>query len=336
MVCALPDWKAMTAPGIVECKAVRKSMRTIHHPSELSNSGQSVCAAIGVFDGVHIGHQSVIRRMLDEAAESGAISVVVTFDRHPRSLITPHAIPPLIQTQAQKLRVFEKMGTHAVWMIRFDLPFSQISGKDFIVSMQQGFGSLTSVCVGTEFHFGHQRSGNARRLAEWGKSLHFSTHAMSAVEFEGRPVSSTRVRESIQQGELELAAAMLGRPYALAGKVIQGNQLGRTIGFPTANLETPGMVVPPPGVYAASCRLAGRIVQAAVNIGFRPTLNHPEPARLIEAHLIDWSGDLYGEEIELSLVRRIRPEQKFPSLDALKQQIQADVQAVKAAKPLEI
>lgn len=304
-------------------------MRILSQPAEIQSDSRNVCAAIGVFDGVHIGHQSVVRRMMSEAAKSDALSVVVTFDRHPRSLLTPETTPRLVQTQRQKLAVFEGLGVDAVWMIRFDADFSRIPGRDFVVSMQQGFKSLRCVTVGTEFHFGHKRSGNATRLAEWGNEFGFSTLAVPPVEFAGAPVSSTRVREAISSGRLDDARSMLGRCFALEGQVVRGDQIGRKLGFPTANLDVAGMVIPPPGVYSCRCKFGGRAIKAAVNIGHRPTLENPTPATRVEAHLIDWQGDLYDRDLEVEFIRQLRPETKFPSLDALREQIKADLAQIR-------
>lgn len=303
--------------------------RILQQPSDLGASGRSVCVAIGVFDGVHLGHQAVLEAMRQRAERLGGLAVAVTFDRHPRSILTPELSPPLIQSVSQKLSMLTRLGLDAVWIIPFDLAFSRIEGLDFIRQLRSGFGGVASIFLGSDFHFGHRRSGNAASLAQWGVAEGFTVHAIPPVQFEGQPISSTRVRNAVSSGDFSAVSSMLGRRFELCGIVRKGAGMGGQLQFPTANLDVEGRVFPPPGVYGGRASVEGKWVKAAINIGYRPTLNQPVPVLSIEAHLIDWTGDLYGREVALEFVWKIRDEMKFPSLDALRNQISMDVQAVR-------
>ncbi|MBM3823921.1 MAG: bifunctional riboflavin kinase/FAD synthetase [Verrucomicrobia bacterium] len=304
-------------------------MRVFGQPSELDAGGREVCAAIGMFDGVHRGHQAVLQAARDLARSGDGLAVVVTFDPHPRRVLTPEQSPALLQSIPQKLSVLESLGMDAVWLISFDLAFSRIEGLDFLNIMKSGFGRLRAVFLGSDFHFGHKRSGNATVLERWGAREGVEACAVASVSCAGGTVSSTRVREAVSGGQLDGAAAMLGRPFELAGWVRRGDQVGRKLGFPTANLEIEGRVHPPRGVYAARCRHEGRWLGAAVNIGLRPTLTVPTPHLQIEAHLLDWEGDCYEKELRLEFLKRIRDEQRFESTEELRRQIASDIEAVR-------
>ncbi len=300
-------------------------MKILHVPADLAAAGRKVCLAIGVFDGVHLGHQQVIRQTVADAAQHEAQSLVVTFDRHPNAIVAPARVPPLIYSPPQKLRAIAALGADATWLIRFDEEFSRRTGEEFVRGLARDFGQLHSVCVGSEFAFGHRRSGNVELLRRLGQEMKFTVHGLAAVALDGRTVSSTRIRESIARGELDDASQMLGRSYATAGRVVKGDQLGRQLGFPTANLDVTGLALPPHGVYAAHAHTGGRRLRAAVNIGVRPTVAGATPVTRVEAHLLDFAGDLYGAELELAFVTKLREEMKFSSLEALKEQIGRDV-----------
>ena len=287
--------------------------------------GRKVCAAIGVFDGVHLGHQQILRQTLDNARACGGVAVGVTFDCHPNEVVAPERTPPLLYPLAKKLRTLESLGLDAVRLIHFDREFSQRSAEEFVGGLAADAAYLESVCVGQTFTFGHRRQGNAALLHKLGDSLHFTVHAAPEVKLDGDAVSSTRVRQAVREGNFELAGRLLGRPYALCGEVVHGAQMGRKLGFPTANVEVAGILTPPTGVYAAEAEFGAGPLRAAVNIGFRPTVE-AAPARLVvEAHLLDFEGDLYGQELELTFLRKLREEQKFGSLEALRGQVERDI-----------
>lgn len=300
-------------------------MNVLHDPNELTAPVRKVCLAIGVFDGVHLGHQQVIRQTITDARQHGAVPVVVTFDRHPSAVVAPERAPRLIYSLAQKLRVLESMGVETTLLIRFDRAFSEQTGEQFIRGLARDFRQIHSICVGSNFTFGHRRGGNVALLKSLGEELKFTVHGLAAISLDGKIISSTRIREAIRQGNLDAASQMLGRAYSLAGTVARGDALGRKLGFPTANVDVSGLVVPPNGVYAAHARVKNATYCAVVNIGVRPTLDPPTPRTRVEAHLLDFDGDLYGEEMELTFVEKLRDEQKFASLDALKAQIANDI-----------
>lgn len=300
-------------------------MKTVRTASELPTDGRRACVAIGFFDGVHLGHQQIIRTTIADASQHEAVSVAVTFDRHPQSIVAPDRTPPLIYSLSQKLRAIASLGVDATLLLEFTPPFSRQTGEEFVRRLARDLGHLQSVCVGSDFHFGRQRSGNVALLQQLGRELNYRVHSLAAVSLEAQPVRSTRIRQAIQAGQLDAASQMLGRAYALDGPVTRGDQLGRQLGFPTANLDTTGLVLPPFGVYAVHARLGQRTWRAVLNLGRRPTLAQPEPQLRVEAHLLDFQGDLYGRELELTFVDKLREEAKFPSLAALKEQIARDV-----------
>jgi len=203
--------------------------------------------------------------------------------------------------------------------------FSEQTGEAFIRGLVKDLGPLESICVGANFGFGHKRSGNVALLRRLGDELKFTVHGLAAVSLDGKAVSSTRIREGIQGGRLDEVSQMLGRTYSLVGPVGRGDGLGRGLGFPTANLEVRGLALPPRGVYAVHAEVAGKTWRAVLNIGFRPTLQNPKPQLQVEAHLLDFQGDLYGQELELKFVDQLRQEQQFASLAELRAQIARDI-----------
>jgi len=301
-------------------------MDILDSAAELKSAGRKVCVAIGVFDGMHLGHQQVIRQTLADAEQHEALAVGITFDRHPNLVVAPDRVPPLIYSLPQNLRAIAALGVDAVWLIRFDEAFSRQTGEEFIRALARDCGHLHSVCVGSAFTFGYQRSGDVALLRKMGQELHFVVHGLAAVSLDGKVVSSTRIREAIRAGRLDEASQMLGRGYSLAGQVLKGEQLGRKLGFPTANLEIGGLALPPSGVYAAHAHTTTGRYRAVLNIGVRPTIASSVPSLHLEVHLLDFQGDLYGQELEITFVERLRDEQTFASLEVLKLQIARDIE----------
>ena len=230
-------------------------MKVIHAASELEAAPRRVCLAIGVFDGIHLGHQQVIRQTITDARQHQALSIVITFDRHPNSVVAPDRTPPLIYSLPQKLRVIASLGVEATLLIRFDQAFSEQSGERFVRDLVRDFREIHSICVGSSFTFGHRRTGNVALLKNLGQELQFAVRSLAAVSLDGTVVSSTRIREAVRQGDLDAASQMLGRAYSISWPVIKGDQLGGQLGFPTANLDVTGLVLPPDGVYAAHARI---------------------------------------------------------------------------------
>ena len=306
-------------------------MKVIRAANELNNGSRKVCVAIGVFDGVHLGHQQIIRQTVADARSHDAISLVVTFDRHPSAIVAPDKTPPQIFSRSQKLRAIESLDVDGLLEIPFDKTFSEKSGETFIRELARDLGKIHSVCVGADFVFGHKRSGNVALLKKLGAELNFQVHGMAELALDGHTVSSTRIREAIRTGNFDAASQMLGRPYAICGRIVEGDRLGRQFGFPTANLDTTNLVLPPNGVYAASTKLKEQFYRVALNIGLRPTVATVQPHLRVEAHLLDFSGDLYGAELELELGVKLREERKFASATELREQIARDVAAVRSA-----
>jgi riboflavin kinase/FMN adenylyltransferase len=303
-------------------------MNVIHIANELNLAGRKICLAIGFFDGVHLGHQQIIRQTIADARHHDALALVLTFDRHPDVVVAPDRVPPLIYALPQKLRAIEALGTDTLLLIHFDEKFSRQTGEEFIRNLARDLGQIQSLCVGADFVFGHKRSGNVALLKKLGGELGFVVHGLAAVSLDGQTVSSTRIRELIRAGDLDAASQMLGRPYAISGHIVKGDRLGQQLGFPTANLDTTGLVLPPNGVYAGIAKINENIHRAAINVGFRPTVVSGTQLVHIEAHLLSFRGDLYGEELELEIGEKLREEKKFASPAELREQIASDIAVV--------
>jgi riboflavin kinase/FMN adenylyltransferase len=300
-------------------------VKVVRSAAELASPWRRACLAIGMFDGVHLGHQQVIRQAVADAEHCEGTAVAVTFDRHPNAVVAPDRVPPLIYSLPQRLRAIGSLRMEAAWLITFEKAFSTRTGEQFVRDLVRDFGNISSICVGADFHFGFKRSGNIQLLKELGRELGFLVHGLASVALDGETVSSTRIRDAIRKGELSFASQMLGRDYALVGKVVRGDGFGRQIDFPTANIDTSGLVLPPTGVYAVHVRADSQEYRAALNIGCRPTLQIPTAQTRVEVHLLDFSGDLYDRELEITFVEKLRDEMKFPSVGDLRAQIGRDV-----------
>jgi len=306
-------------------------MKIIHAAQDLKPGSRKVCLAIGFFDGVHLGHQQIIRQTITDARRHNAVALALTFDRHPNAVVAPAHVPPLIYSLPQKLRAIEALGPDALLLIHFDKKFSRQTGEGFIRRLARDLGRVQSLCVGMDFVFGHQRSGNVALLRKLGAETGFTVHGLAAVSLDGRIVSSTRIRAAVRAGDLDAASQMLGRPYAISGRVVKGDGVGRRLGFPTANLDVTGLVLPPNGVYAGLTRVRGKTYQVALNIGFRPTVAFKARTLRAEAHLLDFDGNLYGRELTVEIGGKLRDEKKFASAVELRQQISRDLAAVRAS-----
>ncbi|XHR27991.1 MAG: bifunctional riboflavin kinase/FAD synthetase [Chthoniobacteraceae bacterium] len=299
-------------------------MHFLHSIAELATVPGPVFLAIGVFDGVHLGHQAVIRRAMDDARKAGGSVVVVTFKPHPLRVTSPEHAPRLLTATRHKARLIERMGVHHLLIVPFTGEFASMPPEHFVRELQAACRPLREICVGHTWEFGKGRAGNLQLLKRMGDELGFDEIGIPAVEVGGEIVSSTLIRAAVEAGDLEKAALLLGRDYTLQGSVVQGDQIGRTLGFPTANLSVHNEQFPPNGVYAVVAEHQGRQFPGVVNIGVRPTIANATGARLLELHLLDFDGDLYGEELEVHFRGFLRPEQKFKDLDALKAQIACD------------
>jgi len=305
-------------------------MKVLSEAQPLGSPPSPVHLAIGVFDGVHLGHAEVIQATRAAARAQGGLTVVATFDRHPHRVVDPEHTPPMLYPLWRRLEVIGALGVDAVLVFRFDADFSRQPAEEFVQRLSRGFRRLALFRSGTGFVFGHRRGGDVALLARLGADLGFAVRGVPPCEANGTVVSSTRIRELVVSGALEEAARLLGRPYSIAGEVLKGDRIGRELGFPTANLDVSGLVLPPGGVYAAEVQAGGRTRAAAVNIGRRPTVQEGVAPVRVEAHLPGYDGDLYGQRLELVLGPRLRGEQRFPSRDALAEQIARDVAAVRS------
>jgi len=300
-------------------------LQVIRTPAELVPANRRVCLGIGFFDGVHLGHQQIIRQTLADARRHGDTALILTFDQHPNTVVAPHRVPPLIYPLWRKIQAIEMLGADVLLLLRFDEPFSRQAGDEFIRDLARQLPQIQSICVGANFVFGHRRTGNVQTLKDLGAALHFTVHGLAAVALDSRAVSSTRIREAVVRGDLDAASQMLGRAYSICGPVLHGDGLGRQLGFPTINIGVSGLVLPPHGVYAAQVRTQGGERRAVLNIGMRPTLRNPNPELRVEAHLLDFEGDLYEQQVEVLVADFLREERQFPSTRALRDQIAQDI-----------
>jgi riboflavin kinase/FMN adenylyltransferase len=279
--------------------------------------------AQGTFDGMHLGHQAVIRRAVERARDLGVPAVAVTFDPLPMAVLRPADAPPEILPLEERLEAIAAVGPATALVIRFDPEFSRVEAEPFVRDVLIGLLRAREVVVGFNHTFGRGARGTPELLRKLAAPLGIGVHVVEPLTVGGVTVSSTAVREALRQGDVESAAALLGRPYGIRGRVTRGAMRGRTLGFPTANLAPDGPVLLASGVYAARAEWDGGSASAVVNVGIRPTFG--ESALVIEAHLLDVSVDLYDRRLTLSFLARIRDEMKFPSLDALRARIGQDV-----------
>jgi riboflavin kinase/FMN adenylyltransferase len=291
---------------------------------------------IGAYDGVHRGHRAVIAQVQARAAELGARSVVVTFDRHPASVIRPDAAPRLLTNPAQKLELLADTGVDATVVVPFSPEQARETPVDFVERVIVNALRTQAVIVGSDFHFGHMRQGNITLLREMGERHDFTCEPVVLVpraDGVDEPISSTAIRRALAGGEIETATRLLGRALEVRGTVVTGDQRGRTIGFATANVEIPnGMCLPSDGVYAGLYRRPdGSEHACAINLGRRPTFYVNAEHSLLEAHLLDFAGDLYGEDAAVTFVAFLRSEKQFAGIDELKTQLKLDVEHARVA-----
>jgi len=288
---------------------------------------RSRVVALGNFDGVHLGHQTILRTAIEHAQTMRGLSFVLTFEPLPAKVLTPERAPQLILAPEDKLELLRRSNIDGVIVINFSLELSNLTPREFALEYLVRKIGAKGVVVGHNVSFGHRRAGNATAMKELGHELGFSTTVVGPVKVGEMDVSSTKVREAITAGEMRRAAAMLGRHHFVTGKVVHGRERGRTIGFPTANIRSRTECIPPDGVYATRIVLADGAYPSITNIGMRPTFAEPE--RTIEAHIFEFDRDIYDESVKLEIVERIRPERKFESAQALAAQIASDLSRAK-------
>jgi riboflavin kinase/FMN adenylyltransferase len=298
-----------------------------HRLEELAALGQPLHLALGVFDGVHAGHREVIARAVEAARNHGGLAGLVTFDPHPVRVLAPAKAPAsLLATLDHKARIAGSLGVELFVPLHFDLAFAAMEASEFIARLCAA--PVKTIAVGEDWRFGHNRSGGTGFLQREATERGFRLEAVPPVMFDGERISSTRIRQAIRDGNLDAASQMLGRPFSICGHVKQGGQLGRKFGFPTANLDTGDVQLPPDGVWAVRVDDGtGTLHDGVANLGTRPTVDGT--ARLLETHLFDYEGDLYGRMIDVHFVKHLRAEMKFSSLEALQAAITADVAAAR-------
>lgn len=289
-------------------------------------SDRAMAVAIGNFDGVHLGHAAVIRSMVGRARETGLVPAVLTFNPHTARVFAKDYAPPLITTYAGRAALIRTLGPDLLVEQVFDGEIAGMTAEQFARGFLHGLMHAKAIFIGYDFTYGRGREGNVETLLAFCRAEGLYIEAIPQVRVQGIAVSSTRIREFIHEGNMEGAALLLGRRYRIDGKVVPGAGRGRRLGFPTANLAGGWELTPPAGVYAGFLHCRGERLRAAVNIGTNPTFG--EGGMTVEAFLIDFAGDIYGEEVGLEFVHRLRPELKFPSAEALSQRIGEDVAAI--------
>jgi riboflavin kinase/FMN adenylyltransferase len=300
-------------------------MKILHSISDLESLPGPLFLAIGVFDGVHRGHQAVISTSARHAHAADATPMVVTFDPHPAKILRPNDAPHLLTAREHKIDLIRRLGVGHLLVLEFNKQFAATPPDEFVRQLLKHSKPLREICVGHEWSFGHKRAGNLALLKQLGAELGFDVVGIPPVMVDGNVVSSTAIRTAIKEGHFDKAAAMLGRPYSIVGTVVPGDNLGKKLGFPTANLSAHSEQFPPDGVYFAEAWLDGVLHHGVVNLGIRPTVAKNKPQRTLEIHLLDFNDDIYDQEIEVRFLQYLRPEKKFPSVDALVRQIETDV-----------
>ncbi len=304
-------------------------MLLLRHLERVGRRFASPVVTLGNFDGVHVGHQEILRRLVRTARALNGEAVVLTFQPHPTAVLAPTRAPRLLTDWRTRINLIGAMGVDAIIVQHFTKSFAAISADEFVQRfLVDGLG-VRAVVVGHRVSFGHGRAGGAETLRHWGGRCGFDVEVIGPVTVSGMLVSSSAVRQAIGEGKFERARLMLGRVPSVAGRVIHGHHRGQTLGFPTANLRIGNLMLPPDGVYAVRALVKGMPREGVANLGFNPTFQEHE--RSLEVHLFDLNDDLYGQRIEVRFVRRLRGETKFPNIQALAEQIARDAAAARQA-----
>lgn len=295
----------------------------IFHGTDNAGILRPTVLTLGVFDGLHLGHQRIMERVVTRAGAVGALPTAITFDPHPRSVLYPENAPPLLQTLDQRLANMEVLGIEQAIVIRFDKEFAAQDAEIFLRDTIYERLQAQEVYLGKGFAFGKNRGGNIELLRKMSEELGFFADEVEEITLRGQRISSSKIRELLKNGAVNLARRMLGRPYGVEGQIVHGDQRGRTIGFPTANLKPKNRVIPRFGVYATATLIEGEWRRSITNVGVRPTFEgDKEPS--IETYIFDFDGDLYGDVLRVRFLHRIRDERKFNGIEELKTQIGLD------------
>lgn len=285
----------------------------------------NVIVTVGTFDGVHLGHQQIMKQLVEEAKQTQGASAVITFHPHPRTILhLDNKDLRFINTQQEKIKLFEKLGIDYLLIIPFTKEFAKLSSKEFVQQILVQELHVKKLIIGHDHHFGKDRMGNINDLLALGKKLEFEVEEIGVQTIEGISISSTKIRHLLLEGDVSLANQFLGYQYMLSGKVVTGTRIGTKLGFPTANIlvDDPAKLIPAHGVYVVKAMYNGKTYNGMMNIGFRPTFKSEE--KTVEIHLFDFSKDIYGEHLEVQCIERIRDEKKFDSPEQLREQIIQD------------
>ncbi|HEX8129189.1 MAG TPA: bifunctional riboflavin kinase/FAD synthetase [Pyrinomonadaceae bacterium] len=298
----------------------------LFHGTDNAEIARPTVLTLGVFDGLHLGHQLIMRTVVARARATRSVPTVITFDPHPRAVLHPESAPPLLQTFDQKIEAFGVLGIEQAIVIRFDEEFARVRAEEFLRDVVRDRLQAREVYLGRGFAFGRGREGNIELLRAASGRLGFHADEVAEVRLRGARISSSRIRELLAAGRVNPARRMLGRPYGVEGRVVRGDERGRTLGFPTANLHPQNRVIPHGGVYVTATLIDGAWRRSVTNVGTRPTFSATrEAAPSVETYVMNWSGDLYGDVVRVRFLHRLRDERKFASVADLKAQIDRDV-----------
>jgi len=302
-------------------------MEVITDLADIEGRSHNAVVTLGNFDGLHMGHQELVKAVIARARERNGTSVAFTFHPHPLKVLAPESCPPLISTYEEKVALFEELGVDLLVILPFTQEFACMAAEEFARTILRDALDAREVHVGFNYRFGKNREGDVGRLREFGRSFGFDVVEIPEVSVDGEIVSSTKIRDLLRAGDVEHAAKLLGRSYAVTGTVVEGDKRGRTLGFPTANLDPKHEILPYPGVYAVRVFLETRQFDGIVNVGYRPTFDKHDLC--VEAHVFDFSEDVYGKEMTIFFIRKIRNEMRFGSVEELVGQLNRDVRTAR-------
>jgi riboflavin kinase/FMN adenylyltransferase len=290
---------------------------------------KAVVLAVGFFDGVHKGHRRVIQAAVKRAHKLGGRAWVMTFDPHPMDVLKHGAAPLLLTSTRHKLQLLSGLGIHGCFVMPFTRKLAAIEPEAFVCSLRWAIPTLREIIVGENWRFGRREKGDATLLAQLGREMGFKDTVVKSAVHKGRAISSTRIRGEIMRGDLDEAASMLGRAFSVLGTVVHGKAVGGKLGFPTANMDCHSEALPPCGIYAARALVNGKMRAGVINLGVRPTFEKRNVKPMLELHLFDFHRNLYGRDLEVFFVKKLRNERRFASVEKLAAQIAKDVAAAR-------
>lgn len=301
-------------------------MNVFRNIDEITKDKKTVLT-VGTFDGVHLGHQKIINEVIYQSVENGCRNLVITFEPHPQIVLSKNDSIKILTTLEQKLKYLKYLSVQNVFVINFTREFSQVDFRTFVENYLVNKIGVHTIVVGSDHHFGKGREGNPEILMSLGNTLNFNVIEVGPLVMDNQKISSTRIRKALMNGNIDLANKMLGKKYEICGKVIKGSQRGASIGFPTANIEIENKdkLIPPRGVYFVEIDVAKKNYYGMMNIGYRPTFNNTTDL-ILEVHIFYFNGDIYNQPITVRFIDRLRDEQKFDSIEELKNQLQKDKQ----------